>query len=145
MTDTATPDETLYKLKGCHTDETVLQHLVPVMQPTPDETLYRYGSDPKQHGGDYLLLRDLIDRGVFVPVVQPTPDYEAAVEERHRYGRPKCYEGLDDAGCYCRDNVALVVAALGDTEMSEPVEMGVVRCHICGRKEGSGHAFDCTV
>lgn len=27
---------------------------------------------------------------------------EAAISERHRNQRPKCYESLDDDGCYCR-------------------------------------------
>ena len=41
-------------------------------------------------------------------------DYEAAIENRHMYGRPKCYEGLDEDGCYCRKQVTEDVnAALG--------------------------------
>ena len=40
-------------------------------------------------------------------------DYEAVILERHRYGRPKCYEALDGDGCYCRQAVMKTVAAFG--------------------------------
>ena len=45
------------------------------------------------------------------------PDYEAAAMERHRNGRPKCYEGPHDIGCYCWITTKKAVnAALGVTE-----------------------------
>ena len=47
-------------------------------------------------------------------VVYREIDYESAIENRHGYGRPKCYEGLDEDGCYCRKQVTEDVnAALG--------------------------------
>ena len=45
------------------------------------------------------------------------PDIEAAAIERHRNGRPKCYEGPHDIGCYCWDTTKTAVnKALGITE-----------------------------
>ncbi len=42
------------------------------------------------------------------------PDYEAAAMERHRNGRPKCYEGPKEDGCYCWDTTKRAVqTALG--------------------------------
>ncbi len=43
------------------------------------------------------------DREVLVEAARKyaNPDIEAAAMERHRNGRPKCYEGPNDIGCYC--------------------------------------------
>lgn len=57
---------------------------------------------------DRRHLDALLDQGVLVHA-----NYEAAVLERHRFGRPKCYESLDDDGCYCRQSVIEIVTALG--------------------------------
>ena len=45
------------------------------------------------------------------------PDIEAAAMERHRNGRPKCYEGPKEDGCYCWITTEKAVdLALGITE-----------------------------
>ncbi len=45
------------------------------------------------------------------------PDIEAAASERHRNGRPKCYEGPKEDGCYCWITTRKAVnLALGVTE-----------------------------
>ena len=46
------------------------------------------------------------------------PNIEAAALDRHRNGRPKCYEGPKEDGCYCWDTTEAAVAAAltpGDT------------------------------
>ena len=44
-------------------------------------------------------------------------DYEAAAMERHRNGRPKCYEGPKKVGCYCWDTTKKAIdVALGEPE-----------------------------
>ena len=72
--------------------------------------LYRIDTTKGNERYDRRHLDVLLEQGVLVPVA---PDIEAAIDYRHMDGRPKCYEGLDEYGCECRDSVLGIVKALG--------------------------------
>ena len=72
---------------------------------TLDAAFQRFGERQWTDKSVRKLVSFVVDREI---------DYEAATLNRHRYGRPKCYEGLDSFDCNCRRQVTSDIdAALG--------------------------------
>ena len=83
-----------------------------------------------------MLVPDSTLRDIAEADLRPVADLVTELR-KHIEGNPGAFNSFQWAARF-RSRVL----ALGETD---EVEMGVIRCHICGYKEGEGHKHDCTV